>query len=127
MFIANYPPALRHIPAMESSTGHHPPCLSVCLSCAKKMQSSTAALPFYPVMVIVAMFVFIVFPMTVIGAIIGRNTASDFQAPCRTTRVPRQVWPVHFYHLLSGVIVSCYRCCEESIGFLQCQSRARLQ
>ncbi|CAM9611262.1 unnamed protein product, partial [Ectocarpus sp. 12 AP-2014] len=54
-------------------------------------QSSTAALPFYPVMVIVAMFVFIVFPMTVIGAIIGRNTTSDFQAPCRTTRVPRQV------------------------------------
>ncbi|CAM9224985.1 unnamed protein product [Scytosiphon promiscuus] len=54
-------------------------------------QQSTAALPFYPVMVIVAMFVLIVFPMTVVGAIIGRNTTSDFQAPCRTTRVPRQV------------------------------------
>ncbi|CAN0265290.1 unnamed protein product [Pylaiella littoralis] len=54
-------------------------------------QSSTAALPFYPVVVIVAMFVFIAFPMTVIGAIVGRNTTSDFQAPCRTTRVPRQV------------------------------------
>ncbi|CAN0410501.1 unnamed protein product, partial [Hapterophycus canaliculatus] len=38
-------------------------------------QSSTAALQFYPVVVIVAMFVLVVFPMTVIGAIIGRNTA----------------------------------------------------
>ena len=54
-------------------------------------QSSTAALPFYPVVVIVAMFVFIAFPLTVVGAIVGRNMSSDFKAPCRTTRVPRQV------------------------------------
>lgn len=54
-------------------------------------QSSTAALPFHAIVVIVALFVFVAFPVTVIGAIIGRNTASDFQAPCRTTRVPRQV------------------------------------
>eukprot|EP00752_Nemacystus_decipiens_P008579 g7660.t1 len=54
-------------------------------------QSSTAAVPFIPVLVIVALFVFIAFPMTVIGAIVGRRTTSDFQAPCRTTRVPRQV------------------------------------
>lgn len=55
------------------------------------MKSSTAAIPFFLVLVIVAMFVFITFPLTVVGAIIGRNTASDFEAPCRTTRVPRQV------------------------------------
>lgn len=62
-----------------------------CLFFVFVLQVSTAVIPFYPVMVMVAMFVFIVFPLTVIGAIIGRNTASDFQAPCRTTRVPRQV------------------------------------
>lgn len=59
----------------------------------RPFKSSTAAVPFYPVMVIVALFVFIAFPMTVIGAIVGRRTTSDFQAPCRTTRVPRQVCP----------------------------------
>ncbi|CAM9119615.1 unnamed protein product [Ascophyllum nodosum] len=54
-------------------------------------QSSTAALPLYPVAVIAAMFLFIAFPMTVLGAILGRRVSTDFEAPCRTTRVPRQV------------------------------------
>lgn len=61
------------------------------------------------------MFVLVVFPMTVIGAIIGRNTTSDFQAPCRTTRVPRQVRFFVFFHLFF------HTCCvhtrlEQSFG-----------
>ncbi|CAM9157431.1 unnamed protein product [Discosporangium mesarthrocarpum] len=54
-------------------------------------QKSTAALPFYATAVIGAMWIFVAFPLTVVGAILGRNTAKDFEAPCRTTRVPRQV------------------------------------
>ena len=40
---------------------------------------------------------FVCVPLCVVGAIAGRNTASDFDAPCRTMRVARQIpeAPVH--------------------------------
>jgi len=52
---------------------------------------STAALPVLTFLVIVAMFTFISFPLTLIGGIVGRNRSSDFKAPTRTTKVAREI------------------------------------
>jgi len=52
---------------------------------------STAALPFGAVMIILLLFLLVALPLGVAGALIGRHTASDFKAPCRTTRVPREI------------------------------------
>ena len=54
-------------------------------------QNSTAALPFGTIMIIVCLFAFVCFPLTVCGGIIGRNLAGDFNAPVRTTKVAREV------------------------------------
>ena len=47
------------------------------------------------------------FPLTVIGGIFGKNTATDFDAPCRTKAVPRPIPPqpwyrTHLSHMLFG-------------------------
>lgn len=54
-------------------------------------RGSTAALPWHTVMIIAALYILVSFPLTVIGAIAGRNLASDFDVPCRTNKVPREV------------------------------------
>lgn len=58
---------------------------------------SSSALPIGTIFVVIALYVLITFPLTVIGAIIGKNTSTDFEAPCRTTKIPRQVPPVPWY------------------------------
>ena len=52
---------------------------------------STAALPLIAVAIIAALYVLVSFPLTVIGAICGRASAVDFEAPCRTKKMPREV------------------------------------
>mmetsp|Transcript_15995 Transcript_15995/g.25064 ORF Transcript_15995/g.25064 Transcript_15995/m.25064 type:complete len:455 (+) Transcript_15995:542-1906(+) len=52
---------------------------------------STAALPFGTIMLVFLVYFFVTFPLTVIGAIIGKRRAKPFQAPCRTSKVPRQI------------------------------------
>lgn len=52
---------------------------------------SSAALPFVAVLIIAALFALVAFPLSIGGAILGRQTASDFRAPCRTTRVAREI------------------------------------
>ena len=55
------------------------------------MHGSTAALPLVAVFIIMALYALVALPLTVIGAIAGRNTAADLDAPCRTNKVPREV------------------------------------
>merc|ERR1719163_1623911 len=45
------------------------------------------------VMIVAALYALVSFPLTVIGAICGRASASDFQDsfPCRTKKMPREV------------------------------------
>ena len=38
-----------------------------------------------------AIFLFVHFPLTVAGAIVGRNITAEFKPPCRTNKVPREV------------------------------------
>jgi hypothetical protein len=61
------------------------------------INTSTAALPFGTILVMLALFSLVTFPLSVIGAIAGRNTATDFDQPCRTTKVPREIPPSPWY------------------------------
>jgi hypothetical protein len=54
-------------------------------------KNSTAALPFTTIILMFAIFLFVHFPLTVVGAIVGRNITSEFKPPCRTNKVPREV------------------------------------
>ncbi len=52
---------------------------------------SSAALPAIAVIIIVTLYCLAAMPLTIGGAIIGRQMSNDFKAPCRTTRVPREI------------------------------------
>ena len=52
---------------------------------------STAALPVTTIVLMCAIFLFVHFPLTVVGAIVGRNITNEFKPPCRTNKVPREV------------------------------------
>eukprot|EP00030_Apusomonadida_sp_AF-17_P007940 a844710_110.p1 GENE.a844710_110~~a844710_110.p1 ORF type:complete len:601 (-),score=286.26 a844710_110:41-1810(-) len=58
---------------------------------------STSALPVGTVMVIVMIFVFVGFPLTVVGGIAGRQAAGPFAAPCRTRNIPREIPSMPWY------------------------------
>ncbi|TFJ86270.1 hypothetical protein NSK_002478 [Nannochloropsis salina CCMP1776] len=53
--------------------------------------ASTAALPAATVFIILGLFIFVSFPLSVVGGIAGRNSAGDFDAPCRTKKVAREI------------------------------------
>lgn len=53
---------------------------------------STSALPFTAILTVTALYIFISFPLTVVGGILAKNYASaDFNAPTRTTKVAREI------------------------------------
>lgn len=53
---------------------------------------SISALPIGTIIVILLLYVLVTFPLTVVGSIYGRKTSNDdFDAPCRTTKIPRQI------------------------------------
>ena len=52
---------------------------------------STAALPFGTICVIFVIWALVTFPLTVLGGIAGKNGRSEFKAPCRTTKYPREI------------------------------------
>ena len=61
--------------------------------------TSQAALPFGTIVVIIVIWALVTLPLTIIGGIIGRNMAKgkDFDAPCRTTKIPREIPPIPWY------------------------------
>jgi len=54
-------------------------------------QASTAALPAATIFIILGLFMFVSIPLSVVGGIAGRNTGGEFEAPCRTKKVAREV------------------------------------
>mmetsp|Transcript_43249 Transcript_43249/g.117081 ORF Transcript_43249/g.117081 Transcript_43249/m.117081 type:complete len:550 (+) Transcript_43249:564-2213(+) len=66
-------------------------CIFMWVNTVAWSRSSTAALPWHTVMIIASLYMLVSFPLTIIGAIAGRNLATDFDAPCRTKKVLRQV------------------------------------
>ncbi|CAL9770817.1 unnamed protein product [Musa acuminata subsp. burmannicoides] len=53
--------------------------------------SATAALPFGTIVVIVLIWTLVTSPLLVLGGIAGKNGKTEFQAPCRTTKYPREI------------------------------------
>ncbi|KAL2344199.1 hypothetical protein Fmac_005484 [Flemingia macrophylla] len=52
---------------------------------------ATAALPFGTIVVIVLIWTLVTSPLLVLGGIAGKNSKAEFQAPCRTTKYPREI------------------------------------
>jgi len=53
--------------------------------------NSSTALPFGTVVIILLILTLVSFPLCVIGGISGRNFSAPFAAPCRTTKMPREI------------------------------------
>lgn len=62
------------------------------------MQQSTAALPITTILLMLSIIIFVHFPLTVAGAIAGRNVTEEFKPPCRTNKVPREVPPNNVWY-----------------------------
>lgn len=52
---------------------------------------STAALPFTTILIVMAILLFVHFPLTVVGSILGRNMAIEYKPPCRTNKAVREI------------------------------------
>jgi hypothetical protein len=59
-------------------------------------KSSTAALPVSTILVVLLLFVCVAFPLAVFGGIAGHNS-KEYEAPCRTAKVARQIPEVQWY------------------------------
>eukprot|EP00123_Amoebidium_parasiticum_P016199 comp23328_c0_seq1/m.38424 comp23328_c0_seq1/g.38424 ORF comp23328_c0_seq1/g.38424 comp23328_c0_seq1/m.38424 type:complete len:583 (-) comp23328_c0_seq1:469-2217(-) len=69
--------------------------------------ASTQALPAGTVIQLMFLWLLVGFPLTVIGGIVGKNTAKPFDAPCRTKVIPREIPIYPWYrsklvHMLFG-------------------------
>lgn len=53
--------------------------------------NATAALPFGTILVILLIWTLVTSPLLVLGGVAGKNSNTDFQAPCRTTKYPREI------------------------------------
>uniref|UniRef100_A0A0D6QVG0 Transmembrane 9 superfamily member n=1 Tax=Araucaria cunninghamii TaxID=56994 RepID=A0A0D6QVG0_ARACU len=58
---------------------------------------ATAALPFGTILVILLIWTLVTSPLLVLGGIAGKNSKTEFQAPCRTTKYPREIPPLPWY------------------------------
>lgn len=58
---------------------------------------STQALPFTTIVLIMCIWLIVGFPLTVLGGIVGKNTASGFDAPCRTKNISREIPAAPWY------------------------------
>ncbi|KAI3817081.1 hypothetical protein L1987_10868 [Smallanthus sonchifolius] len=58
---------------------------------------TTAALPLRGIVIFSVLWMFLASPLLVLGGIIGKNRSSDFQAPCRTAKCPKEVPQLRWY------------------------------
>ncbi|CAG5128195.1 unnamed protein product [Candidula unifasciata] len=58
---------------------------------------TTRALPAVTVILLMALWLFIGYPLTVLGGIFGKNYAGSFDAPCRTKNISREIPSVPWY------------------------------
>eukprot|EP01134_Creolimax_fragrantissima_P002568 CFRG2568T1 len=69
--------------------------------------NSTQALPVATVLVLIFLWLLVGLPLTVVGGVIGKNSAQSFDSPCRTKVIPREIPVYPWYrsrtiHLLIG-------------------------
>jgi len=59
---------------------------------------TTSAVPFWAIVTVLAIWLFVGLPLTILGGIAGRRLGSgEFQAPCRTKTFPREIPPIPWY------------------------------
>ncbi|XP_059649751.1 transmembrane 9 superfamily member 2-like isoform X3 [Cornus florida] len=58
---------------------------------------ATTALPMGTIVVLFLIWAFLASPLLLLGGIAGKNRKSVFQAPCRTTKCPREIPPPCWY------------------------------
>ncbi|KAA6422087.1 MAG: phagocytic receptor 1b-like [Trebouxia sp. A1-2] len=58
---------------------------------------STQALPFGTIMVISVIWALVTIPLCILGGIMGKNNRSEFYAPCRTNKYPREIPELPWY------------------------------
>uniref|UniRef100_A0A8C5Q5G3 Transmembrane 9 superfamily member n=1 Tax=Leptobrachium leishanense TaxID=445787 RepID=A0A8C5Q5G3_9ANUR len=58
---------------------------------------STQALPATTILLLLTVWLLVGFPLTVIGGIFGKNRAGNFEAPCRTKNIAREIPPQPWY------------------------------
>ncbi|KAN0035652.1 hypothetical protein ACTA71_004936 [Dictyostelium dimigraforme] len=61
---------------------------------------STVALPILTMIEVITIWLFVGFPLTVVGGIAGRRLSENFDAPCRTKNFPREIPPIQWYRRL---------------------------
>ncbi|PWA41325.1 nonaspanin (TM9SF) [Artemisia annua] len=65
------------------------------------------AFPLSSVVKLSLVWMFLAFPLLLLGGVIGKNSAFDFQAPCRTAKCPREVPRLHWYkHIIPQMILA---------------------
>ncbi|KAK9059964.1 hypothetical protein SSX86_020668 [Deinandra increscens subsp. villosa] len=71
---------------------------------------STAALPLGEIIKLSLLWMFLALPLLILGVVIGKNNASDFQAPCRTAKCPKEVPQSRWYKgvVPHMVLAGCY-------------------
>jgi len=55
------------------------------------MHRSTSALPFGAIVTVIAFYLFVSLPLTIVGSIVAKNGNPKFNAPTRTTKVSREI------------------------------------
>jgi transmembrane 9 superfamily protein 1 len=61
---------------------------------------STAALPTGTIFGMLALWLLVATPLTIVGGIVGKNSRVDFAAPCRTNKYPREIPVLPWYRSL---------------------------
>lgn len=59
--------------------------------------NSTRALPLWTIASILALWAIVTIPLTIMGAIVGKNQSRPYDAPGRTSKIPREVPPSAWY------------------------------
>ncbi|XP_076348174.1 transmembrane 9 superfamily member 1-like [Tachypleus tridentatus] len=59
--------------------------------------NSTQALPYTTIILLLAIWIFVGYPLTVLGAIFGKNLSGSFDASCRTKNFPREIPSTSWY------------------------------
>ncbi|THF99233.1 hypothetical protein TEA_013113 [Camellia sinensis var. sinensis] len=59
---------------------------------------ATAALPLGTILVLFSIWVLVASPLHLLGGIAAKNSVSEFQAPCHTTKCPREIHPQRWYN-----------------------------
>eukprot|EP00270_Netrium_digitus_P006730 TRINITY_DN1940_c0_g1_i2.p1 TRINITY_DN1940_c0_g1~~TRINITY_DN1940_c0_g1_i2.p1 ORF type:complete len:647 (-),score=171.95 TRINITY_DN1940_c0_g1_i2:358-2208(-) len=58
---------------------------------------SSQALPFGTIVIVIVIWALVTFPLTVVGSIAGKKNRSEFYAPCRTNKYPREIPALPWY------------------------------